>query len=96
MGMGKIFCFVVVVAALVMGAVYAGEPTAELDAKVAVRLIGLKVGVNAERIEVPFVVDGSVREKDGFEARCVRRVAAILPVAQNGAMVRQLRYFDFY
>lgn len=85
-----------VVVALVTGAVYAGEPTADLDPKVATRLIGMKVNLNADRIEVAFIVDGSSKEKDGFETKYVRRVAAILPVAEGGVLVRRLVFFDVY
>jgi hypothetical protein len=81
--------------ALVAGAGFAAEPTTDLAPQVAVRLIAEKANVSARLIEIPFIVEGVARMDKGFDARHVRRVAAIHPVRDDtGGQARTLVFYD--
>ena len=75
---------------------YAGEPTANLEPKEAVRLVALKANVPENSIEIPFIVDGSAKCGAGFEVRHVRRVAAIHSVRDEGRESRRLVFYDLF
>ncbi|MGC4017734.1 MAG: hypothetical protein QM755_24930 [Luteolibacter sp.] len=92
--MTRILCFIVVVFSLVAAAAWAGPPTNELDPNVAARLVAMRTGAQPGQIEIAYIVDGSTREKDGFAATYVRRVAAIHPVLESGSQVRRVVYYD--
>jgi len=94
--MARILCFIIVVFGLVAAAAYAGPPSNELDPKVAAQLIALRSGVQVGQIEIGYVVDGSTRDKDGFAASHVRRVAALHPVLEGGSWVRRVVYYDLF
>ena|SRR6476620_3282866 len=94
--MEKILRSVIGAVVLISTAVFAAEPTSDLDPKVAVKLICQKVNLAPERIEVGFIVDGSTKNQDGFESKHVRRVAAIHPVLEGGVMVRRVVYYDVF
>lgn len=72
----------------------AAEPTQELDEKDAVRLIALAEEIHERPIKVVSIVEG-VRLCDKFQESHVRRVNVIRPVADGGAMVRRLGWYDF-
>ncbi|MEM1084076.1 MAG: hypothetical protein AAGI48_08115 [Verrucomicrobiota bacterium] len=77
------------------GMVVAAEPDRDLEPQQAVRLISLLNETAEGPIEIATIIEGSV-EKRGFEARHVRRVAAIHPVAEDGKRVRRVCRYDFY
>jgi len=94
-GMKNFLHAIIGVWALVSTLGVAGEPTRELAAKEAVRLIALKSNVPPNAVEIPFIVDGSAKDGEGFEFKNVRRVAAIHP-QRNGALpTRRLVFYDF-
>jgi len=74
------------------------EPTRELVPKEAARIVALRANVPVDRIEVAFILDGSVRTDSMFEAKNVRRVATILPIRTgNGTGERrEMEFYDFY
>jgi hypothetical protein len=76
--------------------VHAAEPTNDLDPKTAVRLLALKSGEPANAIEIPFILEGTSRCPEGFEARHVRRVAAIMPVREGAAQRRRLVFHEMH
>lgn len=92
--MTKILLVVVGALALMLGPVFAAEPTTDLDPKVAVRLIALKSGAPANAIEIPFIVEGSAKCDKDFEVKHSRRVAAILPVRDGSSQSRRLVFYD--
>lgn len=76
----------------------AAEPTRELIPKEAARIVALRANVPVDRIEVAFILDGSVKTEGGFEAKNARRVAAILPIRTGSGTAerRQLEFYDLY
>lgn len=75
---------------------FAAEPTQDLLPKEAVRLISMKSEVQANAIEISFIIDGSAKCGDGFEVKHVRRVAAILPVRDGSLQRRKLVFYDLF
>ena len=75
---------------------FAAEPTQDLLPKEAVRLISMKSEVPENVIEISFIIDGSAKCGDGFEAKHFRRVAAILPVRDGSLQRRKLVFYDLY
>jgi hypothetical protein len=74
---------------------FAGEPTADLGPKTAVKLVAQKANVPENSIEIPFIVDGTSGCGKGFEAAHVRRVAAIHAVRnEKGGQTRSLVFYD--
>lgn len=71
----------------------AAEPSADLSPKEAVRLIALRSKLVPTTIELAFIVDGSSRV-DEFEAKHVRRVAAIHGVREGSSQRRKLVFYD--
>ena len=84
------------VLACLAGTMHAAEPGAELDPKSAVQLLALKTGAPASSIEIPFILSGSSRCPEGFVARKVRRVAAILPVREGAGQRRRLVFHEMH
>lgn len=78
------------------GTVTAAEPVVELTPKVAVRLVSMRSNVQDNMIEISFILDGSAKCGDGFEAKHVRRVACIQPVRLGTAQRRRLVFHDFF
>lgn len=76
--------------------VNAAEPPADLDPKIAVNLLALKSGEPANSIEIPFILEGASRCPEGFEARHVRRVAAIMPVRDGAYQRRRLVFHEMH
>jgi hypothetical protein len=68
----------------------------ELEPKTAVRLLALKTGQPENSIEIPFILEGSSRCPEGFEARHVRRVAAIMPVRSEARQSRELVFHEMH
>ncbi len=83
------------VAALVAAPALAAEPTTELDAATAVKLLGLQARGRLPQMEVAFILEGSGKMPP-FEVRQVRKVVAVHPVPENGRMVRRMRVYDFH
>lgn len=81
---------------LLSSAVFAGEPLRELIPREAARLVALRSGSPVNSIEICYVVEGSAKACDGFEARHVRRVAAIQSVREEGVERRRLVFYDFF
>ncbi len=77
-------------------AIHAAEPSNQLDPKAAVRLLALKSGEPASAIEIPFILEGTSRCPEGFEARHVRRVAAIMPVREGSSQRRRLVFHEMH
>jgi hypothetical protein len=75
---------------------FAAEPARDLDPKEAVRLIALKSDVRENTIEIAFIVEGTSKRQGDFEARHVRRVAAIHPVREGTSQRRQVVFYDLY
>jgi hypothetical protein len=73
---------------------FAAEPARDLSPEKAVELIALRSDVMKSRIEVLFIVEGSSKCADGFEARHVRRVAAIHPVRAGASESRRVVFYD--
>jgi hypothetical protein len=71
----------------------AAEPSVDLAPKEALRLIAMRSRVPAASIELAFIVDGSSR-LDAFDARHVRRVAAIHGVREGTSQRRKLVFYD--
>ena len=94
--MRKFLLSVIGVCALFSATAFAGEPTSDLTPKEAVRLITMKSTVQANAVEVPFIVDGSAKCSEGFEAKHVRRVAAIHAVRDGSSQSRRLLFYDFF
>jgi len=72
----------------------AAEPERELDREAARELIALALEVRESPIAIASITAGGLREDD-FEAREVRRVTAVLPVLEEGRLVRRVRCYDF-
>jgi hypothetical protein len=94
--MRKFLSSVVGVLALFSATGFAGEPTAELAPKEAIRLIAMRSSVQENAVEIPFIVDGSAKCGEGFEVKHVRRVAAIHAVRDGASQSRRLVYHDFF
>lgn len=80
---------------ILLGAAFAGEPSSDLSAKEAVRLIAMKSNVQANTIEISFVVDG-VSKSGCFDISHARRVAAIHGVRENAGSSRRLVFYDLF
>lgn len=74
---------------------FAGEPARELSSKEAVKLIALRSNVQANTIEISFIVDGKSKS-EGFDVEHVRRVAAIHGVQWEGKQRRKLVFYDLF
>jgi hypothetical protein len=72
------------------------EPVTELEPKTAVRLMALKSGQPENTIEIPFILEGASHCPEGFEARHVRRVAAIMPVYSEAQQRRELVFHELH
>ena len=75
---------------------FAAEPARDLSPEKAVELIALRSDVMKSRIEGSFIVEGSFKCADGFEARHVRRVAAIHPVRAGASESRRVVFYDLH
>jgi hypothetical protein len=78
------------------GTVTAAEPAVELTPKTALRLISMRSNVLENTVEISFILDGSAKSGDGFEAKYVRRVASIQPVRLESSQRRRLVFHDFF
>lgn len=94
--MGKFLLSIVGAVAISAAAGFAAEPARELSAEKAAELIGLRSGVVRSRIEVSFIIEGTAKCAEGFEARHVRRVAAIHPVREGPSEGRRVMFYDLH
>lgn len=94
--MGKILLSIVGALALGVVAGVAAEPARDLTPEEAVKLIALRSAVLKGRIEISFIIEGSAKCADGFEARHVRRVAAIHPVREGASEGRRVVFYDLH
>src|SRR5688572_7696819 len=94
--MRKFLSSIVGVLALLSATGFAGEPTAELAPKDAIRLIAMKSGVQENAVEIPFIIDGSAKCGEGFEVKHVRRVAAIHSVRDGASQSRRFVDYHFF
>ena len=74
---------------------FAGEPTNDLSAKQAAKLIALMANVPENTIEISFIVDGKSKS-ESFDVEDVRRVAAIHGVRIDGKQRRKLVFYDLF
>ena len=84
------------VCALMVDTGIAAEPSHELAPKEAVRLIAMMSNARENSIEIPFIIEGSAGCGKNFEARHVRRVAAIHPVRDGNSQSRQLVFYNLF
>lgn len=76
--------------------VSAADPAVDLSPAQAVRLIALKTNARPNVVEISFIIDGTAKAGDGFEAKHVRRVAAVQPVRDGSTERRQLVFHDLF
>ncbi len=76
------------------GWLMAAEPTVELDADEAVRLIAMAEEIRPQPITVVSIVEG-VRQCEKFQESHVRRVSVIRPMSEGGSQVRRSGWYDF-
>ena len=93
--MKSLFRWVICLLALLSTLGFAGEPTSDLSAKEAVKLIALRSNVPANTIEISFMVDGRSKS-ECIDVEHVRRVAAIHGVQEDGKPRRKLVFYDLF
>lgn len=71
-----------------------GKP--ELLPREALRLISMRTEIAPTTIEISFIVEGSGKLDEGFQAKHVRRVAAIHGVRNGVLQPRRLLFYDFF
>jgi len=96
MEMGKFLLSIVGAVAFSAAVGFAAEPARDLSPEKAVELIALRSDLMKNRIEVSFIIEGSAKCADGFEARHVRRVAAIHPVRNGASESRQVVFYNLH
>ena len=69
---------------------------AELSEDMARGLIAEAIEIRESGINIANIVEGSKREKDGFESKTVMRVTAVHPVVGDKGLGRRVRCYDFY
>ena len=79
---------------LMAGSCFAADPTHDLTAQQAVKLINMQLEGHEQQIEIALIVDGTGKAGP-FEVKHVRRVVAVHPVLENGRMVRRACHYDF-
>lgn len=94
--MGKFLLSIVMAVAFSAVTGFAAEPVRELSPEKAVELIALRSEVMKNRIEISFIIEGSAKCADGFEARHVRRVTAIHPVRAGASEGRRVVFYDLH
>ena len=94
--MRKLIALMVCAVVCISTVVLAGEPVRELIPREAARLVALRTGSPVNSIEICFVLQGSAKDCDGFEASHVRRVSSIQSVREGGVEHRRLVFYDFF
>jgi hypothetical protein len=89
------FHLVIGLLALLSTQCFAGQPTNDLSAKQAVKLIALKANVPENTIEISFIVDGRLKS-ESFDVEHVRRVATIHGVQEDARQRRKLVFYDLF
>ena len=94
--MRKFLLSIIGVLALFSTTVFAAEPSNDLAPKDAVRLIAMMANIPANTIEVSFIIEGTTKCGKLFDAKHVRRVAAIHGVRDGTTQRRKLVFYDLY